>query len=151
MGSIGEGGSSGGVAGSSSCLSAESIKVMGEGSGAPALGDEAARELAEDVSFKVRAVLQDALHFMHHARRQRCLPDDINHALRLRNIEVNLHILTIRLMHFIISYCFFFLLCISAAVWIRSKRFYAVPLRFGGRSRAALHGRERARSERNLI
>ncbi|XP_077291483.1 transcription initiation factor TFIID subunit 6-like isoform X2 [Arctopsyche grandis] len=89
MGSIGEGGGGSGVSSSSgmSCLSAESIKVMGEGSGAPALGDEAARELAEDVSFKVRAVLQDALHFMHHARRQRCLPDDINHALRLRNIE----------------------------------------------------------------
>lgn len=92
MGSLGDAGSGSGGGGSggagSGGLSAESIKVMGEATGAPVLADEAARELAEDVSFKLRAIIQDAAKFMHHARRQRCLPDDINHSLRLRNIEV---------------------------------------------------------------
>ncbi|XP_055376975.1 transcription initiation factor TFIID subunit 6 [Condylostylus longicornis] len=68
-------------------LSAESIKVIAESIGVGSLPDDAAKELAEDVSYKLKQIVQDAAKFMHHAKRQKLSISDIDHSLRVRNIE----------------------------------------------------------------
>lgn len=54
-------------------LSVESIKVIAESIGLNALPDDAAKELADDVSFKIKQIVQDSAKFMHHAKRQKLL------------------------------------------------------------------------------
>lgn len=68
-------------------LSVESIKVIAESIGLNALPDDAARELADDVSFKLKQIVQDAAKFMHHAKRSKMLTSDIDHSLKVRNVE----------------------------------------------------------------
>lgn len=68
-------------------LSVESIKVIAESIGVGALPDDAAKELADDVSFKLKQIVQDAAKFMHHAKRQRLSISDVDHSLKVRNIE----------------------------------------------------------------
>ncbi|XP_039964166.1 transcription initiation factor TFIID subunit 6 isoform X1 [Bactrocera neohumeralis] len=68
-------------------LSAESMKVIAESIGVGSLPDDAAKELAEDVSFKIKRIVQDAAKFMHHSKRERLLLSDIDQALKVRNIE----------------------------------------------------------------
>jgi hypothetical protein len=76
------------------------------------LSDECASLVSSDLEFRLREVvqvcvclcsccmlckwhahpcscLQDAAKFMRHAKRQELLPDDINHAFRIRNTEVS--------------------------------------------------------------
>lgn len=86
--SEGNGVGGGGASSAPATLSLESIRAMGESSGIASLPDEAARELADDVSFKLKMLIQDAAKFMHHSKRFKFMPDDVNHALKLRNIEV---------------------------------------------------------------
>lgn len=52
-------------------LSAESMKVIAESRGVGTLPDDAAKELAEDVSYKLKQIVQDAAKFMHHAKREK--------------------------------------------------------------------------------
>ncbi|KAI9588336.1 transcription initiation factor TFIID subunit 6-like isoform X6 [Glossina fuscipes] len=68
-------------------LSAESMKVIAESIGVGSLPDDAAKELAEDVSFKIKRIVQDAAKFMHHSKRDRLVLSDIDHALKVRNVE----------------------------------------------------------------
>ncbi|XP_067647445.1 transcription initiation factor TFIID subunit 6 isoform X2 [Eurosta solidaginis] len=68
-------------------LSAESMKVIAESIGVGSLPDDAAKELAEDVSFKIKRIVQDAAKFMHHSKRERLMLSDIDHAVKVRNIE----------------------------------------------------------------
>lgn len=68
-------------------LSIESIKVIAESIGLNALPDDAARELADDVSFRLKQIVQDAAKFMHHAKRSKMLTTDIDHSLKVRNVE----------------------------------------------------------------
>lgn len=68
-------------------LSVESIKVIAESIGLNALPDDAAKELADDVSYKLKQIVQDSAKFMHHAKRQRLSLADIDHSLKIRNIE----------------------------------------------------------------
>lgn len=68
-------------------LSVESIKVIAESIGLNALPDDAAKELADDVSYKLKQIVQDSAKFMHHAKRQKLLISDIDHSLKTRNIE----------------------------------------------------------------
>lgn len=49
---------------------------------------QVASTLAPDVEYNVRSVIQDALKFMTHAKRNTLTTHDINAALRVRNIEV---------------------------------------------------------------
>uniref|UniRef100_T1PAC5 Transcription initiation factor TFIID subunit 6 n=1 Tax=Musca domestica TaxID=7370 RepID=T1PAC5_MUSDO len=68
-------------------LSAESMKVIAESIGVGSLPDDAAKELAEDVSIKIKRIVQDAAKFMHHSKREKLIMSDIDHALKVRNIE----------------------------------------------------------------
>ncbi|XP_035780143.1 transcription initiation factor TFIID subunit 6-like [Anopheles albimanus] len=68
-------------------LSLESMKVIAESIGVGSLPDDAAKELADDVSFKLKQIVQDAAKFMYHAKRSKLSIADIDHSLKVRNIE----------------------------------------------------------------
>lgn len=71
-----------------SSLTVDSIKVIAESVGIASLGDDAAKELADDVSYRLKVILQDAMKFMNHSKRQKLSISDIDHALKIKNIEV---------------------------------------------------------------
>ncbi|KAJ1528842.1 hypothetical protein ONE63_007216 [Megalurothrips usitatus] len=68
-------------------LSQESIKVIAETIGIANLPDEAAKELAEDVSYRLKLMIQDAAKFMFHAKRQKLTTSDIDAALKVKGVE----------------------------------------------------------------
>lgn len=68
-------------------LSIESIKVIAESIGLNALPDDAAKDLADDVSYKLKQIVQDSAKFMHHAKRQKLSINDVDHSLKIRNVE----------------------------------------------------------------
>ncbi|XP_013193190.1 transcription initiation factor TFIID subunit 6 [Amyelois transitella] len=70
-----------------SSLSIDSMKVIAESVGIASLGDDAAKELADDISYRLKVILQDSLKFMHHAKRQKLSITDIDHTLKIKNIE----------------------------------------------------------------
>ena len=43
--------------------------------------------LGPDIEYRVREILQEAIKFMKHSKRERLTCDDISHALRLHNVE----------------------------------------------------------------
>ncbi|GIL54913.1 hypothetical protein Vafri_10610, partial [Volvox africanus] len=51
------------------------------------LTEEAAKALAPDVEYRLREIIQDALKFARHCKRTKLTTQDINNAMRLRNIE----------------------------------------------------------------
>lgn len=81
------GGASGGVP-CSAMLYVDSVKAMAESVGISNLQDDAAKELAEDVTYRLKCIIQDALKFMELGRRQKLNTQDIDHSLKVRNIEV---------------------------------------------------------------
>jgi transcription initiation factor TFIID subunit 6 len=68
-------------------LSIDSIKIMGESVGITTLNDDAATRLAEDLEYRLKEVVQDAIKFMRHSKRRRLTCADIDQALRVKNIE----------------------------------------------------------------
>ncbi|KAF7271491.1 TBP-associated factor 6 [Rhynchophorus ferrugineus] len=68
-------------------FSIESMKVIAESIGIGNLQDDAAKELAEDISFRVKHIIQDSAKFMNHSKRIKLLQTDIDSALKVRNIE----------------------------------------------------------------
>ena len=60
----------------------ESVKSIAESTGITGLSDEAARELAEDATFRLRTLLQDTHKFMVHSKRKNMLCEDLDLALR---------------------------------------------------------------------
>lgn len=70
-------------------LSQESMKVIAESIGVGNLPDEAAKDLAEDVSYRLKEIIQDAAKFMRHGKRKRMSTQDIDLALKIKNIEPN--------------------------------------------------------------
>jgi transcription initiation factor TFIID subunit 6 len=64
------------------------IKTIGEAIGITNLKDDVASIFACDVEYRLREIAQEAIKFMRHAHRQYLTSDDVNNALRLRNIEV---------------------------------------------------------------
>ncbi|CAH2068795.1 unnamed protein product, partial [Iphiclides podalirius] len=70
-----------------SSITVDSIKVIAESVGIASLGDDAAKELADDVSYRLKIIVQDAMKFMHHSKRQKLSITDVDHALKIKNIE----------------------------------------------------------------
>ncbi|XP_037934422.1 transcription initiation factor TFIID subunit 6 isoform X2 [Teleopsis dalmanni] len=68
-------------------ISSESIKVIAESIGVGSMPDDAAKELAEDVSVKLKRIIQDAAKFTRHSKRERLMMTDIDYSLKVRNIE----------------------------------------------------------------
>ena len=62
-------------------MDAESIKIMAETISIGNLPEEAAREIAEEVTYRVRQLTQDAAKLMHHGKRAKLTCDDIDQAL----------------------------------------------------------------------
>lgn len=68
-------------------LSVDSIKIMGESIGITTLNDDAATRLSEDLEYRLREVIQEAVKFMRHSKRRKLACADIDQALRVKNIE----------------------------------------------------------------
>jgi transcription initiation factor TFIID subunit 6 len=58
----------------------KNLEIKSYGIGFSNLSDLAARELADDVSYKLKQIVQDGQKFAHHAA-------DVNQSLKIRNIE----------------------------------------------------------------
>lgn len=65
----------------------DSVKDVAESLGIANLSDEVAKNLAQDVEFRIHAIIQEATKFMRHAKRTTLRTSDISHALRVLNVE----------------------------------------------------------------
>ncbi|XP_070538819.1 transcription initiation factor TFIID subunit 6-like isoform X2 [Ptychodera flava] len=70
-----------------SCLPSESMKVIAESVGIDRMSDEGLTTIAEDVTYRLKEMTQEAVKFMTHGKRKRLSTADFDHALKLRNIE----------------------------------------------------------------
>lgn len=52
------------------------------------VSEEAVKALAVDIEFRISEIVQEATKFMRHAKRTVLTVDDINHAIRVRSVEV---------------------------------------------------------------
>jgi len=68
-------------------LDVDSIKIMAETVSMGAIPEEAAREIAEEVTYRLRQLTQDSAKFMHHGKRAKLLCDDVDQALRMTGQE----------------------------------------------------------------
>lgn len=63
------------------------MKLIGESIGINNLSDEASRVLAEDVTFRVKLIIQEAFKFAGHSKRSRLIHQDIDNSLKIKNVE----------------------------------------------------------------
>ncbi|KAG9299549.1 hypothetical protein G9A89_020720 [Geosiphon pyriformis] len=68
-------------------FSKEAIKNTAEVVGISNLKDNVASLLADDVEYRINEIIQEATKFMHHSKRTKLTGEDINNALRIRNVE----------------------------------------------------------------
>ncbi|XP_076454129.1 transcription initiation factor TFIID subunit 6-like [Babylonia areolata] len=68
-------------------LPPETIRVFGETIGIAPMPDEAATFLAEQVTYHLKTVVQDAVKHMHRAKRQKMSTADLDMALQAKNVE----------------------------------------------------------------
>lgn len=69
-------------------ISAECVRITGESNGITAITDDAANVLAEDVTFKLKQIIQEAEKFARHSKRQKIDTSDFTEALINFNVEV---------------------------------------------------------------
>ncbi|XP_050379850.1 transcription initiation factor TFIID subunit 6 isoform X2 [Argentina anserina] len=65
----------------------ENIEVISQSIGINNLSPEVALDLAPDVEYRLREVMQEAIKCMRHSRRTELTADDVDGALNLRNVE----------------------------------------------------------------
>ncbi|KAB7507897.1 Transcription initiation factor TFIID subunit 6 [Armadillidium nasatum] len=65
----------------------ESVKIIGESIGIQSVSDEVAKEVSEDITFRLKNILQDATKFMNHGKRKKLSVLDFDQALQIKNIE----------------------------------------------------------------
>jgi transcription initiation factor TFIID subunit 6 len=63
------------------------VKIVAQSLGIESLDDRIAAALAPDVEYRIRHLVQDGLKFAEHAQRDTLTVEDINAALRVRNVE----------------------------------------------------------------
>lgn len=68
-------------------LTSESVKVIAESVGIVGLPDDGAQYLAADCTYRVKQLVQEAIKFSTHGKRQKLSTSDFDQALRLRNVE----------------------------------------------------------------
>ncbi|CAB4000556.1 Transcription initiation factor TFIID subunit 6 [Paramuricea clavata] len=68
-------------------ISVESIKTIASSYGITKLNDEALQFLLDDVNFRLKEISQEALKFMHKAKRRKLSSSDFDNSLRVRNVE----------------------------------------------------------------
>ncbi|XP_050548256.1 transcription initiation factor TFIID subunit 6-like [Daktulosphaira vitifoliae] len=70
-----------------STLPTESLKVIAESVGIGNLSDDAAKEISDSATYRLKLVLQESKKFMMHSNRCKLLPTDIDNALKVLGIE----------------------------------------------------------------
>ncbi|XP_024023687.1 transcription initiation factor TFIID subunit 6 [Morus notabilis] len=65
----------------------EAIEVIAQSIGITNLSPDVALALAPDVEYRVREIMQEAIKCMRHSRRTTLTTDDVDSALKLRNVE----------------------------------------------------------------
>ncbi|KAJ3299164.1 Transcription initiation factor TFIID subunit 6 [Borealophlyctis nickersoniae] len=64
----------------------ETVQAIADSVGAQ-LKDEVANALVQDAEYRLREIVHEARKFMRHSKRSKLTADDVNHALRVRNVE----------------------------------------------------------------
>ncbi|KAG0140568.1 hypothetical protein CROQUDRAFT_665018 [Cronartium quercuum f. sp. fusiforme G11] len=64
-----------------------SVKDVAESLGIANLSDDAASALSADVEFRLNQIIEESIKFMRHAKRTKLLVEDVDYALRAKNIE----------------------------------------------------------------
>ncbi|XP_028768885.1 transcription initiation factor TFIID subunit 6 [Neltuma alba] len=70
-----------------SAVPKESIEVIAQSIGIPNLSPDVALALAPDVEYRVREIMQESIKCMRHSKRTVLTSDDVDSALKLRNLE----------------------------------------------------------------
>lgn len=70
-----------------SSISSESVKVVAESIGIGGISEEAQQYLSDDVTYRLKQIVQESIKFMEHGRRGRLTTADFDNALRLRGFE----------------------------------------------------------------